>query len=63
MERQSIEGDRPVTENLKRPRVFLSSTGHVKPRVKLRRPLRKAKYYMSTDSELVPGGKGEKDPC
>jgi NAD(P) transhydrogenase subunit alpha len=27
LERQSIEGDRPVTENLKRPRVFLSSTG------------------------------------
>jgi len=35
--------------------MFLSSTGHVKPRVNLRRPLRKAKYSMSTDSELVPG--------
>ena len=35
-------------------RMFLSSTRHVKPGVNLRRPLRKAKYYVSTDSELVP---------
>ena len=43
-----------VFENLIKPREFLSSTGHVKPRVNLRRPRRKAKYYVSTDSELVP---------
>lgn len=34
--------------------MFLSSTGHVKPGVNLRRPLRKAKYSIVTDSELVP---------
>ena len=34
----------------------------MKPRVKLRRPRRKAKYIMTTDSELVPRGKGEKHP-
>ena len=34
--------------------MFLSSTGHVKPCVNLRGPPRKAKYYVSTDSELVP---------
>jgi len=43
--------------------MFLSSTRHVKPGVNLRRPRRKAKYYVSTDSELVPWGKGEKHPC
>ena len=29
----------------------------------LRRPRRKAKYYLATDSELVPRGKGEKNRC
>ena len=37
--------------------MFLSSTGHVKPRVNLRRPRRKAKYCVSTDSELYREGK------
>jgi hypothetical protein len=36
---------------------------HVKLRVNLSRPLDKAKYYLETDSELVPRGKGEKNPC
>ena len=36
--------------------------GHVKSRVNLRGPPRKAKYYLVTDSELVPRGKGEKNP-
>ena len=26
-------------------------------------PSGKAKYYSATDSELVPRGKGEKNPC
>ena len=26
-------------------------------------PSGKAKYYLATDSELVPRGKGEKNPC
>ena len=37
--------------------------GHVKSRVNLRGPPRKAKYYLVTDSELVPRGKGEKGLC
>ena len=44
LESSDIEGDIPVTEIFEGPREFLSSTGHVKPRVNLRRPLRKAKY-------------------
>ena len=45
--------------NVKTP----SSMGHVKSRVNLRGPPRKAKYYLVTDSELVPRGKGEKGLC
>ena len=41
---------------------ILSRTGHVKPCLKLGRPLSKAKYYLLTDSEQVPWGKGEKNP-
>ena len=36
--------------------------GHVKSRVNLRGPPRKAKYSWMTDSETVPRGKGEKNP-
>ncbi len=36
---------------------------HVKLRVNLRRPRRKAKYSLATDSEQVPRGKGEKNRC
>ncbi len=34
---------------------------HVKLRVNPRRPRRKAKYKLATDSEQVPRGKGEKN--
>ena len=57
------EGDRPVTENDRRPSGIPSSTMHVKLRVNPRRPRRKAKYSMTTESEPVPRGKGEKNPC
>ena len=53
MERRSIEGDRPVTETPIEPRVSLSNTAHVKRRMNLRRPRRKAKYSLATDSEPV----------
>jgi hypothetical protein len=33
---------------------FLSRAGHVKPRLNLGGPSSKAKYYLVTDSELVP---------
>ncbi len=35
----------------------------MKLRVNLRRPRRKAKYSLATDSEQVPRGKGEKNRC
>jgi len=35
---------------------------HVKFCENLPRPLGKAKYYLMTDSERVPRGKGEKNP-
>ena len=63
MENRSIEGERPVTENPSTPREFLSNTMHVKLRVKPRRPRRKSKYSLATDSEPVPRGKGEKNRC
>ena len=62
MEKPAREGDSPVFEIPREPRSILSSTGHVKPRVNLRRPRRKAKYSISTDSVQVPRGKGEKNP-
>jgi hypothetical protein len=63
MENRSPEGERPVTENPSTPRDFLSNAMHVKLRVNLRGPPRKAKYSSATDSELVPRGKGEKHRC
>ena len=63
LESCAIEGDRPVTENPSTPRDFLSNTMHVKLRMNLRRPRRKPKYSLATDSEPVPRGKGEKHPC
>jgi len=54
LERPTIEGDSPVTENLMSARGILSSTGHVKPRVNLGGPPSNPKYSISTDSELVP---------
>ena len=44
------------------PFFFPSSMEHVKFCVNQRGPPRKAKYYWMTDSELVPWGKGEKNP-
>ena len=54
MESAAKEGESPVDEIRRSSGSILSSTAHVKRRVNLRRPLRKAKYYSSTDSELVP---------
>ena len=63
MERPAIEGDSPVIENnwsclFK----FPSNTEHEKFCVNLPGPSGKAKYSHVTDSELVPWGKGEKNP-
>ncbi len=48
--------------NLKDLRLAKSKAEHVKLCVKTRGPSRKAKYYLVTDSEPVPWGKGEKNP-
>jgi hypothetical protein len=63
MENRSPEGERPVTENPRAPREILSNAAHVKRRMNPRRPRRKAKYSLATDSALVPRGKGEKHRC
>ena len=42
---------------------YPSKTGHVQSCLNLPGPSGKAKYYSATDSELVPRGKGEKNPC
>ena len=62
MERPATEGDSPVCEIQASPRSIPSTTGHVKPRGNLGGPSSKAKYYLATDSEPVPRGKGEKNP-
>jgi hypothetical protein len=54
MESRPIEGERPVAENQTTPGGILSNAGHGEPRVNLRGPPRKAKYYPATDSAPVP---------
>ena len=56
------EGASPVREILSTPDQFLSTTGHVKSGGNPGGPPSKAKYSLMTDSELVPRGKGEKNP-
>jgi hypothetical protein len=62
LESLAIEGDSPVNVKSYYPNSILSKAGHVKSCLKLRGPSRKAKYSWETDSELVPWGKGEKNP-
>ena len=52
MERPTTDGDSPVGESKWSLKRFLSKSGHVKPRLNLRGPSRKAKYSLTTDSEL-----------
>ena len=42
----------PYVKAMWSPEGFLSKSGHVKPRLNLRGPSRKAKYSLTTDSEL-----------
>ena len=63
LERMAIDRDSRVIENVKLPRGIPSSTVHVKLCVNLSGPPDKAKYSLATDSEQVPRGKGEKNPC
>jgi hypothetical protein len=60
---RAIEGDSPVVEKrIDFLFVLPSNAGHEKPRMNLAGPSAKAKYYLVTDSEPVPWGKGEKHP-
>ena len=55
MESEVIEGDSPVNEMNRSFWVeFPSTAGHEKSRRKLGGPSPKAKYYLATDSALVP---------
>ncbi len=54
MERPAIEGDSPVNESRMTLNRYLSTTGHEKSCGNLGGPSPKAKYYLATDSELVP---------
>ncbi len=55
MESDVTEGDSPVSEmNRSFWMEFPSTVGHEKSRRKLGGPSPKAKYYLATDSELVP---------
>ena len=52
--KHTIEGESPVYERRVEVSGFQSSTRHEKSRMNKRGPSRKAKYYLVTDSELVP---------
>ncbi len=62
MERSAIDGDSPVDESVRDPSWYPSTAGHEQSGGNPRGPSRKAKYSSLTDSELVPRGKGEKNP-
>jgi hypothetical protein len=59
LESYTEEGDSPVFEMCI---VELSRAGHEKSCLNMGGPSSKAKYSQETDSELVPWGKGEKNP-
>ena len=62
LESSTEEGDSPVDETRKLIVMIQSTTRHVKPCGKQEGPPSKPKYYLVTDSEEVPWGKGEKNP-
>ena len=62
MERLIIEGDNPVSEMYQTHDRLQSTAEHVKLDGNSGGPPSKAKYSLTTDSEQVPRGKGEKNP-
>ena len=56
------EGDNPVGEMVRTCDGFQSTVAHVERGGKSGGPPSKAKYSLTTDSEQVPRGKGEKYP-
>ena len=63
LESSAKDRDSRVRESSKPPRGIPSNAVHVKLCMNLSGPPDKAKYSLATDSELVPRGKGEKNPC
>ena len=63
LEESARDRDSRVSEAENSPRGIPSNAVQVKLCVNPSRPLDKTKYYLATDSELVPRGKGEKNPC
>ena len=63
VEKSARDRDSRVSEVRSPPRGIPSNAVHVKLCMNLSRPLDKAKYSLATDSEQVPRGKGEKNPC
>ena len=61
LESMTKQGDSPVHKNLSK--VKSSRSEHVKLWLNIGGPSSKAKYSQLTDSEPVPWGKGEKNPC
>ena len=62
MENYTIEGDSPVNVRNIYSISILSKAGPEKSCLNLPGPSGKAKYSWETNSELVPWGKGEKNP-
>jgi hypothetical protein len=63
VEKSAIDRDSRVREVGEPPIGIPSNAVHVKLCMNPSRPLDKTKYSLATDSELVPRGKGEKNPC
>ena len=61
MESPAIAGDSPVCKRVSKG-VTKSRSGHEISWLNIGGPSSKAKYYLLTDSEQVPWGKGEKNP-
>ena len=61
LERTAKQGDSPVAVSVYS--VKSSKAGHVISCLNMGGPSSKAKYSWLTDSEPVPWGKGEKNPC
>ena len=63
MEKVARDRESRVREIELSSRGIPSNAVHVKLCMNLSRPLDKAKYSLATDSEQVPRGNGEKNPC
>ena len=62
LESSSIESERLVQASTSGDSSILSRAGHEESCLNPPGPPGKAKYSQETDSEPVPGGKGEKNP-